>query len=172
MSYFNKFQILDYDFSTSIKPNVRKITDLTTRVVMNVGNAKTVKVMFDPYLINDTDTPEIISYFLYGTPFYHWTILYVNNITNMQTDWPLSAVQLNDFLKRKYTTEELSEVIMYKTSTGIVGDYDWIYSQYNEIPRSVTRYDYEVEENEKKRQIVIVSPTYINSWVSTFMSKL
>jgi hypothetical protein len=172
MTFFSKFKKTPYDFSTTIHPNVRNVTDLTTRVTMNVESAKTVRVVFDPYIIGDLDKPETISYVLYGTPYYHWTILYVNNITNMQTDWPLSAVNFSEFIKTKYTQEELEEIIHYKTPSGIIGDYDWIYEHYSTNPVPVTRFDYEVEQNERLRQILVISPSYISTWVNQFMSKL
>lgn len=173
MTYFSKFGTVDYDFSTTKKPEIHSINDLMTRVSMTVANRKTVKVLFDPYIIQDLDKPEIISHTLYGTPYYHWTIMYVNNMTNMRTDWPLSAVQFTEYMYSKYGTEEAMYATKYwRTEGGIIGDYDYLYAMMGKTPVMITHYDWEVEQNERKRQILVVSPKYINAWATQFMSKI
>lgn len=173
MPYFSKFSKINYDFSPTNKTNIYQIDDLMTRVTMNVGDARTIKIVFDPYLISDHEKPEMISYKLYGTPYYHWSILYVNNITNMETDWPLDAVRFNTFMAKKYAAPlDMYATRMYRTEFGIAGDYQFLLDAYNVVPIPVTYLDWETEENEKKRQIITVSPTYINRWASQFMSKI
>lgn len=171
MPYFQKFEKLYYDYSQTNKEDLHIVTDLMTRVDMTVGNTRTARLMMDPYIIQDLDKPEAISYTLYGTPFYHWTILYVNNVTNMQTDWPLSPIAFENYMLTKYQTN-ISAIKHYRSQQGVIGDPDWIYSHFGHDALPVTYYDWELEQNEKKKQILVVKPQYIANWVSDFMSKI
>ena len=47
-----------------------------------------------PYYIPDGERPDVTSYNTYGDVKYVWVIMFVNNIFNPYTDWPLSQKQL------------------------------------------------------------------------------
>ena len=53
------------------------------------NTAVNVSVFLTPYLVNDGETPEMISYKVYENSQYHWVILHINNIINPRTEWPL-----------------------------------------------------------------------------------
>jgi hypothetical protein len=96
----------------------------------------------------------------------------------MATDWPLSAQELNEFILRKYdpmTKEEIhSTTHTYRSAggRGITGDYLWLKEIYNHEPTIVTLFEHEHEQNELKRQILVVSPVHIRSWESKFKEQL
>ena len=53
--------------------------------------------------IRDGDTPEILSYKLYGTPEKHWIILLMNDIVDPLFDWPLKQQNVINFVNSKYS---------------------------------------------------------------------
>ena len=57
------------------------------------------------YDIQDHDTPETLSYRLYGDSEYHWVLLIINNIVNVRKDWPLKSREFGDFVSAKYPTQ-------------------------------------------------------------------
>jgi len=48
-----------------------------------------------------------------------WVILLANNITNIQTEWPMSEYSYHNFLINKYETEEKLQEIHHYECTGV-----------------------------------------------------
>lgn len=102
MDYFKKLQLVKYDFTTS--EDVKQyftLVDITTRI-QSFYNDEDIEFLFDDYNIKNWDTPEKISYSLYGTTEYYWTILYINDIFDMYNDWPLSEVEIQKYAESLY----------------------------------------------------------------------
>lgn len=55
---------------------------------------------YDDYYIQDGETPEIISAKLYGNTTYSWLVLLINNITNTDTEWFISAKEYEKTIDR------------------------------------------------------------------------
>ena len=81
--------------------------------------------MFDSYNIKTWDTPEKISYDLYGTTEYYWTILYVNDIFDMYFDWPMSDEEL-----QKYADDNFVDVVPDATNIYTVECMPYVAGQY------------------------------------------
>ncbi len=54
------------------------------------------------YTIQEGETPEIIANKQYGSPDWYWTILLVNNIIDIQSQWPLTFEQLDTSIEKFY----------------------------------------------------------------------
>lgn len=54
------------------------------------------------YIIKSGETPDSIAYSLLGSVEWYWTILLLNNITDYQSQWPLSDFELEKILDEKY----------------------------------------------------------------------
>lgn len=54
------------------------------------------------YTIQDGETPNSIAYNEFGDSEWYWTILILNNITDMNTMWPMSLTDLDKFIQIKY----------------------------------------------------------------------
>ena len=54
------------------------------------------------YTILPGERPDSLSYKAYNDPRFFWTILILNNITNMNTEWPLDDDELDTFIINKY----------------------------------------------------------------------
>lgn len=103
MDYFKNFQLIKYDFTTNEEfKQLFTLSDISTRV-QSFYEDSTAELLFDDYMIKEWDTPEKLSYNLYGTTDYYWTILYVNNIFDMFNDWPLTGTEIDKYAKQLYS---------------------------------------------------------------------
>lgn len=126
MSYFRELPNLEY---VSRFPNAGSNDEVT--VSKNIfkrpklrEDLNSIFSAFDYYAIVDGERPDQIAEKVYGDSQYDWVILIANNIINVNDDWPLSSAQLNEYLLKKYPTEEELQTVKYyetielKDSTG------------------------------------------------------
>ena len=59
--------------------------------------------LFNEYIVQNGERPEDISTQIYNNPFYNWTILIINDITDYYAQWPRSVRQLQEYVDNKYT---------------------------------------------------------------------
>lgn len=57
---------------------------------------------FEKYKIIGDARPDNVAFELYDDPTLDWVILLSNNIINIQTEWPLTQVSFDTYLKEKY----------------------------------------------------------------------
>jgi len=100
MSYFSKFP----KTILSIDNNSYVIEDFLRRVGIS-EQFKNNTVFLEDYFVRDKETPELVSQFFYGTPTYHWVILMVNNIVNLNEEWPIPDIKVTDLIYLKYDFE-------------------------------------------------------------------
>jgi len=55
-----------------------------------------------PYTIQDGETADSIAYKEYRDSEWFWTILILNNITNVHEMWPMASDELDTYIKNKY----------------------------------------------------------------------
>lgn len=125
-SYFSKLPNFEY---VSRLPNA-KISDYS--LVKNLFKRGLIRddifqnlAFFEKYKIIGNDRPDNVAHKVYEDSSLEWIILLSNNITNIQTEWPLSQEDFDEYLKEKYapglsTEEEIyyriySEVHHYET---------------------------------------------------------
>ena len=71
---------------------------------------------FTKYQIKGDDRPDNVANEVYEDPTLDWIVLLSNNITNIQTEWPLPQVDFDRFVLEKYGTyEKLGETHHYET---------------------------------------------------------
>ena len=141
---------------------------------------------FEKYVIVGDDRPDIVSDKYYDDPTLDWVVLLSNNITNIQSEWPLPQTSLDEILLDKYGTYDTlySGIHHYETkeikdSNGVVvvpqglevaSDYSityWDttvngYVAQTDVPTPVTNYEYESDIENRKRNIRILKPIYLN----------
>jgi hypothetical protein len=65
---------------------------------------------FEKYKIIGNDRPDNVAFEVYNDSTLDWVVLLSNNIVNIQTEWPLTQVSFDTYLREKYgvglTTEE------------------------------------------------------------------
>jgi len=141
--------------------------------------------VFTKYDIVNNDRPDNVAFDFYGDSNLDWLVLTCNNIINLQSEWPMTQIDLNEFLLEKYSTYDnlYSGIHHYETTlvkndqgvtivpAGLIVNSDYkvtfydydLSSQVVKYPVvSVTNYDYELEIENKKRNIFLLKPEYIN----------
>jgi hypothetical protein len=99
--YFANFPKIVYDFDLGAGTDYRIITDITRNVRLRKQILENIS-LYDYYDIQEGETPEIISEKVYGTPYYHWVIMLVNQRYDYINDFPLSTLELEAYIARKY----------------------------------------------------------------------
>ena len=166
MSYFTYFSTRLYDPVGNNNPKL--VTDIFSRVRLRTAVKKEV-VMLDPYDVKEGESPEIVADKHHGSPYFHWVVMMVNDISDVHHDWPKSTRQLQKYLISKYTNAQLDEAHHYEISQSS-GDT----SVKIQVPQgtsgatTVTNYEYEVALNENKRKIDLLRNDYLGFFTEEF----
>ena len=169
MAYFENFGKILYDPSGNGNPKV--VTDIMSRVRMRSNMKKNV-IMLDPYDVQENETPEIIADRHHGSPYYHWVVMLLNDISDINHDWVKSTRQMQKYLLSKYTETQLTEAHHYEISQTSGDTTIKIEVENATYPSAstVTNYEYEVALNEEKRSIDLLRNEYLGFFEDEFQS--
>ena len=146
---------------------------------------KSSMTIFNEYIIKEGEKPEDIAIKFYKNPFYNWTILVINDITNFYEQWPRSTRQLNEYVYAKYdnpmatkhyvTTEvkDANDNVIVPAGKIVPSSFQVAYWNGSVTVTanpvvSVTYYNHEADLNAKKEKIQIVKPSYIVDFVKVY----
>ena len=138
------------------------------------ANMKKEVVMMDPYDVKENETPEIVSDKHHGSPYYHWVIMLLNDISDVNHDWVKSTRQLQKYLLTKYTETQLTETHHYEISQTSGDTTTTIEVENSTYPSAtaVTNYEYEVAINESKREIDLLQNEFLTFFVDEFQNSI
>jgi hypothetical protein len=160
--YFGEFPSILYQFNIKGKNVLKVVRDITLNVRPLEDILNNIE-LYNDYDIEDGDTPEVISEKIYGTPFYHWIIMLVNEKYDYTEDYPLSNDKLSTFVTQKYGSgNEYAIHSLYGRP-----HYEYLGKVVDSnIPgaAAISNFDYEFRLNEAKRRIRVVAPVYINKF--------
>ena len=167
MAYFENFGKILYDPSGNGNPKV--VTNIMSRVRMRTNMKKNV-VMLDQYDVQENETPEMIADRHHGSPYYHWVIMILNDISDIHHDWPKSTRQLQKYVNLKYTSAQLSEVHHYEISQSSGDSTIKIEVENTTYPGAspVTNWEYETALNEEKRKNDLLRNDYLGFFTEEF----
>ena len=119
--------------------------------------------------MQELETPEIVADKHHGSPTYHWVVMLINNISDVNHDWVKSTRQMQRYLQDKYTTAQLDEVHHYEIPQSS-GDTSITIQvpQGTDGATSVTNLTYEMELNESKRSIDLLRNEYLTFFIDEF----
>lgn len=164
MSYFKRFPVL---VGYKLQGKLYDVTDLTRRTKIQPSSLANEDVAFKYSIING-ETPEMLADRVYDDVNLYWVILLFNHIHDVETQWPLDQASFERFVKRVYD-DQLYAIRFYRSaSTGLIVDED--HPDYDRIP--VTNYEYELEQNDLKRNILIPHPNVAGQIVSEHQRKI
>ena len=149
--------------------SAKLVTNIMKRVRMRANMKKEV-VMLDPYDVQENETPEIVSDKHHGSPYYHWVIMILNDISDINHDWVKSTRQLQKYLTSKYTEIQLTETHHYEIPQTSGDTTIMIEVENSTYPSAtiVTNYEYEVAINESKRKIDLLRNDYLGFFTEEF----
>ena len=166
MSYFTRFPTIMYDPAGDGSAKV--ITNIMSRVRLRASMKKEI-IMLDKYRVKENETPEIVADRHHGSVYYHWVVMLVNNISDVNHDWVKSTRQLQKYLQSKYTEAQLTEAHHYEIPQSS-GD-----TTVNiQVPQgtsdavTITNYEYETALNESKREIDLIRNDYLEFFIEEF----
>ena len=167
--YFNSFPVIPYDSEGNL--HFKDVTNLLRRVSMRT-KLKSNTLLYDTYDVKEGETPEMIAHKLYGDPELHWVILLINDITDRYHQWPMTGGQFLDYLNDKYTNPD---GIHHYETTQTSGDTKIKIEVENDVDEDaytgltpITNREYEEKEQDKKRQIRLVDPSFVEQLVDEF----
>ena len=167
--YFDSFPVIFYDSSGDLI--FKDVTNLLRRVGLRT-KVRTNSLLYDTYNVKEGETPEMIAHKLYGDTELHWIILLVNEVTDRYHQWPMTTPQFLDFINDKYDNPD---GIHHYETTQTSGDTKVKIEVFNEVDEDaytgltpITNREYEENEHDKKRQIKLLDPSYVNAFVSEF----
>jgi len=177
-NYFRNIPNVQYDINGTEPNQYRAVTNIMKRVRFRPTVIENISDYY-PYYIRDGERPDIISFRKYGTVAYSYLILLINDIIDPIFGWPLNSRQFENYIIAKYgstssayTTNKYyyqtirAEVARTGTSERVpevklIVD-ETTYDALDEGERSVqTVYEWEVEENDNKRNIKMINPNFI-----------
>ena len=151
---------------------------------------------YKKYSVEEGDKIEYIAERYYGDAFYDWVIILTNNFINPLFAFPLDSETLRKTVESKYGFDgAYSGIHHYVTSEVRTGDllalegnlivdqnfYNSPFSYWdgtqvvtvpgNTVSSPVSNNDYEISENEKKREIFILKRVFFDRFVEEFKSK-
>ena len=140
--------------------------------------------VFTKYKIINADRPDNVAFDFYGDSSLDWLVLACNNIVNIKTEWPMQQLEYDKYLLDKYGSyEKINAVHHYETveqrngrnvivvpkGLRVASDYSITYydssdgGMVTKYPvKTVTNYDYEESLQDKRRNIFLLKPRYLN----------
>ena len=171
MSYFSQFSTILYDPAGD--GSAKLCTDIMSRVRVRANMKKEI-VMLDPYNVKENETPEIVADKHHGSPYYHWVVMLLNDISDVNHDWVKSTRQMQKYLLSKYTEIQLTETHHYEISQTSGDSTITIEVENSTYPSAtaITNYDYEIAINDSKREIDLLRNDFLTFFVDEFQSSI
>ena len=171
-------------------------TNLMSRVSVIPSFLRNPAIYYQ-YDIQETDTPEIIAAKYYGDSYRYWIVLFINQLSDPQWDWPLHPAAFEDYVTQKYhgvnphaivhhyektVTQSNKKYLVDTVNTFTLGSIEYSrtdvenYIKYvgdEEIHFKITKhvvslYEYEQRLNESKRTINILNSAYVDEFEKQF----
>lgn len=165
--YFEHFPTIPYDSEGNGK--FKSVKNLLRRVGL-ASKVKANAMFFDTYDVKNGETPESIAFKLYGDSELHWIIMLMNDITDRYHDWPMSEAQFLQFVNDKYSNPDGTHHYEISQSSGDTSKKINIGTDNTDYPTAtlITNFEHEQEEQDKKRKIRLLDPSYTDQFIEEF----
>lgn len=186
MGYFREIPNLEYQSFLKDKSSSQDyllVKNFFRRVKLR-DDLQSIFTIFNKYTIKDGMRPDHVAEELYGSSELDWVILIVAGIINIKNEWPLKNSELYDYVLNKYGNDYINSARHYETTlvtdssnrlilpAGLIVDSTFtIPDPYDKLQtinpvKSLTNYEYEVRENDKKRQIYVLKDSYLEQFLN------
>jgi hypothetical protein len=142
-----------------------------------------VFTIFNKYQIQEGARPDTVAEELYGSSQYDWVVLITAGIVNVRNEWPLADRDIYSYSEQLYGND-LNAVHHYETievkdsngrlilpagkivdSTFTIPDPNISIQTINPVV-GISNYEYEVRKNNKKRDIYVLKPSYLQQVIN------
>ncbi len=110
--FFDVFPTVDYNVTRTSGSQPETVPNIFFRISILKSTLAQASA-YDRYLLEEGDTPEIISEKMYGDSGAGWIIIYANKIFDPQFDWPLTPDQFEAYLIQKYGSIEKAQTSVH-----------------------------------------------------------
>jgi len=195
--YFRYYPQTQYAFANGSFTIEKSVKNISLKTVLKDGLSQDDPYAFLRYTISEDEKAEDIADFYYDDPAMSWLVYFANDIVDPYTQWPKTYENFTEYFRKKYASQALptgTDAIVWGQDTtrtdNIVhwkntddetilispdsyiraqtfnGDFvagDWT---------AVRRFDYEMEENEELRNIILVNSSYSTTVLENLRSLL
>jgi hypothetical protein len=156
----------------NIYPRIEyKTNEYDTLKCVDIGVSAKIKDYFAkyrptsvrPYYINDGESPDMVSYKMYGTPKYGYIILMTNNIDSIYDGWPKSSTAFKNYIIEKYGSLSYAYTndLYYYTGGGLVISEESYLELEDSKKHKLTILEYETKKNTERSFIKILDYKYV-----------
>ena len=185
MSYFRELPNLEYQsFLSSRKgsDDYLLVKNIFRRVKLR-DDLQNVFTIFNKYEIQEGARPDTVAEEVYGSAQYDWVVLVGAGIVNIRNEWPLSDRDIYQYAEEIYG-DDLNAIHHYETtevkdskgrlilpagkvvdSTFTIPDPNISIQTLNPVV-GISNYEYEVRKNNKKRDIYVLKPAYLQQVIN------
>ncbi len=171
MRYFRNFPEIQYKFGN--KEVYSKDVFLRFSFLEYI---KDKDFVFEPYLIQEGDRPDIVAEKVYGNANLHWVVMFVNGTVD-PLDWLASSRTMTEYVKERYVNpyatayqlkngqvvnNQAEQIAVTKNPFNTV-DSDPDATVYT--TENVSYFDLEGLKNDEKRIITILKPAYLAAFL-------
>jgi hypothetical protein len=176
MDYFQYQSVVPYTFTTGDVTTTMSIVNITQRAKIAERLRQHTTTMHD-YVIREGERPDTVAMKLYGDVKYTWVVLLMNNIVSLY-DWPMMNSEFELYLIGKYgslsdsqnqgtrTDAAWSAAKFYYTTEGDRVDATTYAGLGARQGTTNTPYTQEVEDNDTRRTIKVVSKRFLPNMLS------
>ena len=185
MSYFRELPNLEYQSFLSNRKgsdDYLLVKNIFRRVKLR-DDLQNVFTIFNKYEIQEGARPDTVAEELYGSSQYDWVVLIGANIINVRNECPLSDRDIYRYSEQLYGNDLNAvhhyETIEVKDSRGrLILPAGKIIDSTFTIPNpnisiqtinpvvGISNYEYEVRKNNKKRDIYVLKPAYLQQVIN------
>ena len=162
MSIFTQYPKIAYKVDDH---NYLRAIDIT--VVSKIKNYLTDYrgISFFPYVVEDGEKPDFISFKFYDNPGYDWIILLTNDVYSIYDEWPRSSEAFSEYITETYgsTTAAMATVKYYYDIYDNIIDVQEYTSLSPANRSSKTIYEWELDLNIDKSKIKMINKSLISS---------
>ena len=185
MSYFRELPNLEYQSFLSSRKGSDEyllVKNIFRRVKLR-DDLQNVFTIFNKYQIQEGARPDTVAEELYGSSQYDWVVLIGAGIINVRNEWPLSDRDIYRYSEQLYGND-LNDVHHYETKevkdsrgrlilpAGKIVDSTFTIPNPNITIQTlnpvvgISNYEYEVRKNNKKRDIYVLKPSYLQQVIN------
>jgi len=168
--FFGKFDKVQYEGKT--------VTNITNSILLKYRPMNNT-TLYTYHTVIEGETAEILAHKYYGKAADHWIILLLNNVVNPYFDWVLTSPELASVVADKYGEGNEGKVhhLVYNstrkwvddnTTSEYVNKYGGVIKNLPFDISPVTNAEYEGERNNRKRDIKILAPQYVQDFKNQF----
>ena len=187
--FFQHYPQISYDISGTKPAKVKTVINLMEKAKLKGLVADDIVANF-PYSIMEGERPDHVSKKIYGNVKYTWLIFLINDITDPIYDWPLGTREFGAYVKNKYgslataknSIHQYEKILRTRVeATGTINPipeariiidettYDTLDTDVRNIKYC---YDWEVDRNEAKRDIKLISRNFVADILTEHAEKL